>query len=112
MLHPIFRGDERSDEAGEAIFPERCLSMEQLNEGAARRMTFADKAYKFFTHLELKHKLPPGVEVMNPYKERTVRECFRAFLRLHFDDTRKRVLIFGINPSRFGAGITGVAFTD
>ncbi|HTK04592.1 MAG TPA: uracil-DNA glycosylase family protein [Candidatus Eisenbacteria bacterium] len=75
-------------------------------------MSFADKAYKYFTHLELRHKLPRGVEVMNPYKDRTVRECFRAFLKLHFDDSRKRVLIFGINPSRFGAGITGVAFTD
>ncbi len=75
-------------------------------------MTFADKAYKLFTSLELKHKLPPGVEVMNPYKDRTVRAYFRAFLKRYFDDTRKRVLILGINPSRFGAGITGVAFTD
>jgi hypothetical protein len=75
-------------------------------------MTFADKACRFFTSVELKHELPPGIEVMNPYKERSVRDCFRAFLKKYFDDTRKRVLIFGINPGRFGAGLTGVAFTD
>lgn len=75
-------------------------------------MTFADKAYKFFTTVELKHKLPRGIEVMNPYKDKAVRDCFREFLNTYFDDTRKRVLIFGINPGRFGAGLTGIAFTD
>ncbi|HTM68398.1 MAG TPA: DUF4918 domain-containing protein, partial [Candidatus Binatia bacterium] len=75
-------------------------------------MSFARKAYAFFTRLELRHELPPGVEVMNPYKDRAVRACFKAFLDRHFDDARKRALILGINPSRFGAGITGVAFTD
>lgn len=75
-------------------------------------MSFARKAYAYFTSLELRHGLPPGVEVMNPYKDRTVRSCFRSFLSRYFDDARKRVLILGINPSRFGAGITGIAFTD
>lgn len=75
-------------------------------------MSFATRAYRFFTHLELRHALPPGVAVMNPYKDRAVRACFKAFLDRHFADDRRRVLILGINPSRFGAGITGVAFTD
>lgn len=78
----------------------------------SRSGTFADKAYRFFTTLKFDAKLPLGVEVMNPYKEKSVRECFRGFLDAFFDDTKKRVLILGINPSRFGAGITGVAFTD
>ena len=35
-----------------------------------------------------------------------------AFYRKYFDDQRQRVFILGINPGRFGAGTTGVPFTD
>ena len=36
----------------------------------------------------------------------------RSFLDKFFHDDEKRVLVLGINPGRFGAGITGVTFTD
>jgi len=49
---------------------------------------------------------------MNPYSDAHVRGCVRAFLDRYFSDNVKRVLVFGINPGRFGAGITGVTFTD
>jgi hypothetical protein len=49
---------------------------------------------------------------MNPYADPHVRGCVRAFLERYFSDNEKRVLVFGINPGRFGAGITGVTFTD
>jgi len=49
---------------------------------------------------------------MNPYADREVRGYVRAFLDKFFSDNRERVLVFGINPGRFGAGITGVTFTD
>lgn len=49
---------------------------------------------------------------MNPYSDAHVRGCVRAFLDTYFADNVKRVLVFGINPGRFGAGITGVTFTD
>jgi hypothetical protein len=56
--------------------------------------------------------VPRGVHVMNPYGERRVQEYMRSFLRKYFHDSGQRVLILGINPGRFGAGITGVTFTD
>ena len=34
-----------------------------------------------------------------------------SFLQKYYDDTRPRQLMFGINPGRHGAGITGVNFT-
>ena len=34
-----------------------------------------------------------------------------AFFRRYFNDNKKRHLIFGINPGRFGAGTTGINFT-
>ncbi len=37
---------------------------------------------------------------------------FEAFLQKYYADERPRTLILGINPGRFGAGVTNVAFTD
>ena len=49
---------------------------------------------------------------MNPYADAEVRRYLRAFVDKYFSDNNERVLVFGINPGRFGAGITGVTFTD
>jgi hypothetical protein len=35
-----------------------------------------------------------------------------SFYREFYHDNRKRHLILGINPGRFGAGVTGIPFTD
>jgi hypothetical protein len=56
--------------------------------------------------------VPAGIEVMNPYADTRIRRYVREFLQRYFDDNEPRVLVFGINPGRFGAGITGVTFTD
>jgi len=49
---------------------------------------------------------------MNPYDAPAVKGYLRAFLDKYFDDDRPRVPILGINAGRFGAGLTGVTFTD
>lgn len=49
---------------------------------------------------------------MNPYAERRVKRYVRAFLDAYYNDNGERVLAVGINPGRFGAGVTGVTFTD
>lgn len=49
---------------------------------------------------------------MNPYRLPRTRGYVRSFLRKFFSDNRRRVLVFGINPGRFGAGLTGITFTD
>ena len=76
--------------------------------------TFAARAYRFYTQLRGPSALraPKGVHVMNPYEDARVRRVLRAFLGKFFDDNRERVLVLGINPGRFGAGITGITFTD
>lgn len=73
---------------------------------------FAAKAINFFNNLNLKTAFPKGVEVMNPYKEKEVRKLVEQFFKKFFDDKKERTGVFGINPGRFGAGITGIAFTD
>ena len=34
------------------------------------------------------------------------------FYRKFYNDTHRRIFIFGINPGRFGGGVTGIPFTD
>ena len=38
-------------------------------------------------------------------------QVVKQFLQKYFNDTCKRKLFLGINPGRFGAGVTGVNFT-
>ena len=74
--------------------------------------TFAQKAIAFYKNLNFNHELPHEVEVMNPYTDKRVMEIVKKFFTRFFSDDEKRIFIWGINPGRFGAGVTGIAFTD
>ncbi len=73
--------------------------------------TFADRAINFNKSLELKLN-SDLVGVMNPFKNPETLELTEIFYRKYFDDNNPRHFLFGINPGRFGAGITGISFTD
>lgn len=75
-------------------------------------LTFGDRAFRFYTSLTFGVSLPQGITVMNPYREPRVKGYVRSFLDKFYSDNRERTLVFGINPGRFGSGITGVTFTD
>lgn len=76
-------------------------------------MTFADKVINFNKQLDFKGTLPDGIRVMNPFKESPyVVGLMEAFYRKYYNDTHKRHIILGINPGRFGGGVTGIPFTD
>lgn len=74
--------------------------------------TFADHILSFLKSLELNIDLPHDIEVMNPFKDKLTIEVCTAFYKKYYSDTFQRRMIIGINPGRFGAGITGVPFTD
>ena len=74
--------------------------------------TFADRAIQFYDKLQIKTSLPAGTEIMNPYDNPAVKDIVRAFFTGFYDDQQDRLVILGINPGRFGAGITGITFTD
>lgn len=75
--------------------------------------TFADKVIEFNQQLEFKGELPEGIRIMNPFKEnKAVISVSSAFYKKYYDDCQTRHLILGINPGRFGSGVTGVPFTD
>lgn len=76
-------------------------------------MTFAEKVISFYKELEFNGSLPGGVGIMNPYKENPeIIPLITKFYSKYYSDTRPRHLIIGINPGRFGAGTTGIPFTD
>lgn len=75
--------------------------------------TFADRVIAFNNSLDFKGILPPGIGVMNPFQENE--EAVKAseqFYRCYYNDNKIRHILIGINPGRFGAGQTGVPFTD
>ena len=75
--------------------------------------TFAKKVINYNNSLTYKGGLPPGYQVMNPFLDNpeTIK-VMSAFYNKYYNDNLKRRFIIGINPSRNGAGVTGVPFTD
>ncbi|MGH1520680.1 SMUG2 DNA glycosylase family protein [Chryseobacterium sp. JK1] len=75
--------------------------------------TFADQVIEFNTTLNYSGALPEGFEVLNPYLDNPeTMEIMQKFYHKYYHDSQKRKFIVGINPSRHGAGVTGVPFTD
>ncbi len=75
-------------------------------------MTFAEKILNFHRQLHPDWALPEGVELLFPFDNAETWQVMEQFYHKYFSDNRQRILIFGINPGRFGAGITGTPFTD
>jgi len=75
--------------------------------------SFAGKIIAFNRQLNFSGKLPPGIRIMNPFQENVeIMNLSAKFYRKYYNDQNRRHLILGINPGRFGAGITGIPFTD
>lgn len=76
-------------------------------------MTFGEKAIEFYSQLDYSGSLPSGIRIMNPFRDNpSVGNVIRHFYNKFFNDNLPRYIILGINPGRFGAGVTGLQFTD
>jgi len=75
-------------------------------------MTFSERTLKFYKSLHIDALLPDNIEVLNPYKDKEVIESCKSFYNKYYNDSEGRRIILGINPGRFGAGVTGIPFTD
>ena len=75
--------------------------------------TFGEKVVKFNKELTFNGKLPRGIRIMNPFKEnKNIIPIIEKFYNKFYNDQFSRRFIIGINPGRFGAGLTGIPFTD
>lgn len=74
---------------------------------------FANKVIAFNRQLNFSGRLPNGFNVLNPFLENPeTMQVMQQFYHKYYEDNIKRKFIIGINPSRNGAGVTGVPFTD
>ena len=74
--------------------------------------TIGLQLYDYFSKLDFSSTLPTGFEVMNPFRSEEVLQINKLFYTRFYNDSHPRTLIMGINPGRFGAGVTGISFTD
>ncbi|MGI9526742.1 MAG: SMUG2 DNA glycosylase family protein [Weeksellaceae bacterium] len=75
--------------------------------------TVADKVIEFNQNLVYQDNLPPGYKVVNPFMENPeTMVVMQQFYHKYYNDHKPRKFIIGINPSRHGAGVTGIPFTD
>ena len=75
-------------------------------------MLVSDQILEFYQSLTPPSKLPDNVETLNPYLTPEGWKTTEQFYRKYYSDNNSRRMLFGINPGRFGGGITGVPFTD
>ncbi len=76
-------------------------------------MNFGEKVVVFNQNLKYHGKLPKDFQVMNPFLDNPeTLLVMKQFYDKFYGDNRSRKFVIGINPSRHGAGVTGVPFTD
>ena len=74
--------------------------------------SFGQQVLSYYEGLQSHPEVPDGVEVLSPHLNNDTREVMTRFYLKYYSDHKKRVFVIGINPGRFGAGITGIPFTD
>lgn len=75
--------------------------------------TIADQIISFNQRLHYQGMLPEGFRVLNPYLDNPeTMIVMNEFYHKYYNDCQQRKFIIGINPSRHGAGVTGIPFTD
>ncbi|QQQ27636.1 SMUG2 DNA glycosylase family protein [Chryseobacterium indoltheticum] len=75
--------------------------------------TFAEKIVEFNKNLHHSGQLPKDFQVLNPYSDNPeTMVVMEKFYYKYYNDSIQRKFLIGINPSRHGAGVTGVPFTD
>lgn len=78
-----------------------------------KETTFAERIISYCSELDFTGTLPQGITLLNPYRNNAdIRELISVFYNKYYNDNNNRHLILGINPGRFGAGVTGIPFTD
>lgn len=73
---------------------------------------FSENIIDFYSNLENTGNLPPAISALNPYESSAVLDVVTVFYKKYYADNTERIYMVGINPGRFGGGITGISFTD
>ena len=80
--------------------------------GSRKFDTQAAAILSFYKGLRPDFEVGEGIAIMNPFVAPATWKLASQFYEKFYGDGEPRVFIFGINPGRHGAGVTGVPFTD
>ncbi|HYX06327.1 MAG TPA: uracil-DNA glycosylase family protein [Bacteroidales bacterium] len=72
----------------------------------------SDQILTFYQSLKITAEIPKNVKVLNPFQNPDTMQAVTDFYQKFYADQNERIMLMGINPGRFGAGITGIPFTD
>lgn len=75
-------------------------------------MSFGQQVISFYKQIEDFQDLPSPFQSIFPFRNPETQRVMGQFYHKYYDDSRARIFLYGINPGRFGAGITGISFTD
>jgi hypothetical protein len=78
---------------------------------AGKKSDFAEALIESYRNLPVP-QVPPGITILNPYQNTKALEWVKAYYCRFYTGSQARIFIFGINPGRLGAGLTGIPFTD
>src|SRR4051812_43666511 len=74
-------------------------------------MNWAEHLISFYRNLSPPQNLPGQIEWLFPQKNPEIFSLAETFFRKYYTDENSRKIFLGINPGRYGAGVTGVNFT-
>ncbi len=75
-------------------------------------MSFGSDILYFYNNLTIPSYPEKPIEVMTPFENREVMEVNKKFYSKFYHNKQERIFLIGINPGRFGAGVTGIPFID
>jgi hypothetical protein len=87
-----------------------CFAQVVLQKLSGLQQTWAHFLEKYYLSLR-PFPLPNGIEWLYPQRLPQVQQTAHVFFEKYFGDANERMLMLGINPGRFGAGVTGINFT-
>jgi len=74
--------------------------------------TFAEAFLQYNARLVAPTHLPHAFQALHPFASPEIARLVNTFYHKYYADHDVRVALLGINPGRFGGGITGIPFTD
>ena len=75
-------------------------------------MIFGNAIFDFYNKLSIPDNPPEGVDILLPFLKKETKDVNEVFYHKYYHNDHDRIFLIGINPGRFGAGITGIPFTD
>lgn len=95
----------------DSLFVKTIFKLQHDQKTPIMALSLAGTITDFYLQLQPPVNLPHNIEILFPQKQEEVKRITKEFYKKYYSSNKKRGLIFGINPDRLGAGITGINFT-